>query len=100
MAGEAWLKGTVPHAYAAQTLRTAKETIEEELKTVEEQQPEGAATLQASLAARARSLVQVVERMRAAVESRDGSNVPQLLKQLETEEQAVKLIAEGGGIQP
>jgi hypothetical protein len=105
MAGEAWLKGNVPHAYAAQTLRTAEESLQEELKTIEEQPSEaspaqGSSTLQASLAARGRGLVQLIDRMRAAIESRDESTVAQLLKQLEREEQAVKMMSAGGGVQP
>ena len=101
MAGESWLKGTVPHAYAAHTLRMAEASLQEEAKTIQEQQASGGTTaLHAALAAQALKLGQSVEQMRAAVERRDGSSLAQLLKQLEAEEQAAKALGEGGGVRP
>jgi len=100
MVGEAWLKGAVPNAYAAHTLRTAGESLSEAIRTLSEQSPEGVAELQTSLMGQARSLEQLVEQMRAAVENRDGSALSQLLKQLEGEEQTIKALAKNGGIQP
>jgi hypothetical protein len=100
MVSEAWLKGYLPHAYAARTLRTAQETLSEEVKTIQEQSSEGVAELHTSLISQARSLEQLIGQMRAAVESRDGSTLSQLLKQLEGEEQTVKASARSGGAQP
>ena len=37
MVGEAWLKGSVPRAYAAQTLLAAEETLQEETRTIQGQ---------------------------------------------------------------
>lgn len=100
MTGEMWLKDNVPHAYASQTLRMAAESLQEELKTIDEQQAASASTLSSTLAAKARELMQLIEQMRAAVENRDKSSVAQLLKQLEAEEQAVKAMSEEGGAKP
>ena len=99
MAGEAWLKGTVPHAYAARTLRTAEETLEDEARTIQEQaQDKG--ELQASLASRVRETGQVIDRMRAAIESRDAQTLDGLLKQLAAGEQTMKGLVSSGGVQP
>jgi len=95
MAGEAWLKGSVPRAYTAQTLLAAEETLQEETRTIQGQQ---ASELQASLLGRTQSVDLVVGQMRAAVESGDKQALAQLLKQLEAEEQAVKSLA--GGARP
>jgi hypothetical protein len=99
MAGEAWLKGTVPHAYAARTLRTAHETLEDEARTIQEQ-PQDKGEFQASLVGQVRGISQVIDRMRAAIESRDAQTLDGLLKQLLTEEQAMKGLASSGGVQP
>ena len=95
MAAEAWLKGSVPRAYTAQTLLAAEETLHEEARTIQAQQ---ASEPQASLLARAQSAGQVIGQMRAAVEGDDRQALAQLLKQLEAEEQAVKSLA--GGARP
>lgn len=100
MAGEAWLKDHVPHAYAERTLRTAQETIQEETKTAQEQKPDGAAELQSSLVAQAREIEQLIDQMRAAVEKRDKETLAQLLKRLEAEEQAIKASDKSGGVKP
>lgn len=100
MVGEAWIKGAVPNAYALHTLRTAKESLSESIKTLSEQNPEGAAELQTSLMGQARSLERLVDEMRGAVQNRDGGALAQLLKQLEGEEQTIKTLARNGGIQP
>jgi hypothetical protein len=100
MVGEAWLKGAVPNAYAAHTLQTADESLSEAIRTLSEQSSEGVAELQTSLTGQARSLKQLVEQMRAAIENRDGSALPQLLKQLEGEEQTIRTLAKNGGLQP
>jgi hypothetical protein len=100
MVGEAWLKGAVPNAYAAHTLQTAKESLSEAIRTLSEQSSEGVAELQTSLMGQARSIGQLVEQMRVAVENRDGNALSQLLKQLEGEEQTIKALARNGGIQP
>lgn len=100
MACEAWLKGTIPHAYATHTLRTAQEMIEDEAQTIQAQ-PQGASgELQASLASSALGTAQVINQMRAAVERRDNQALSQLLRQLEAEEQAIKGAAKSGGVQP
>jgi phytoene/squalene synthetase len=100
MAGEAWLKGTVPHAYAARTLRTAEETLEDEARTIQEDKSQDAAELRASLAGHVRGVSQVVGQMRAAIESRDAPTLDGLLKQLEAGEQKIKALAGSGGAQP
>jgi hypothetical protein len=100
MVGEAWLKGYLPHAYASRTLRTAQETLSEEVKTVEAQGSEGVAELHTSVMSQARSLEQLIGQVRAAVENRDGSTLSELLKQLEREEQTIKALARSGGVQP
>jgi hypothetical protein len=100
MAGEAWLKGDVPNAYAAHTLRAAEASISEEIKTLQEQKLDGVAELQASLMSRAQSVQPLIGQMRAAVEKRDGSALSPLLKQLEGEEQTIKALAGSGGVQP
>lgn len=100
MASEAWLKGTVPHAYAAHTLRTAQETIADEAQTIQEESQAGAAELPASLAGRVRGLGQLIGGMRAAIEKRDGEALAQLLKQLEAEDRALRGVIDGGGARP
>ncbi|MDT5061860.1 MAG: hypothetical protein QOH63_2319 [Acidobacteriota bacterium] len=100
MVGEAWLKGYLPNAYAARTLRTAQETISDEAKTIQEQSSEGVAELHTSLMGQARSLEQLIGQMRAAVENRDGNALAPLLRQLEGEEQTIKALAKNGGVQP
>jgi hypothetical protein len=100
MVGEAWLKGYLPHAYAARTLRTAQETISEEAKTIQGENPGEVAELHASVLGQARSLEQLIGQMRAAVENRDGSALSQQLKQLEGEEETIKALAKSGGVQP
>ena len=99
MVGEAWLKGTVPHAYAARTLRTAQVSLEDEARTIQEQ-PQGKGELQASLANQVRGISQVIDKMRAAIESRDAQTLDGLLKQLLAEEQKIKGLASSGGVQP
>lgn len=100
MTGEMWLKGNVPDAYASRTLRTAQESLQEEVKTIDEEQPAGTLTPSSTLAANGRELVQLIKQMRESVEDRNESNVAQLLKQLEAEEQAVKAMNEEGGAKP
>jgi hypothetical protein len=100
MAGESWLKGSVPRAYASQTLRAAQETIEDEAQTIQGQPADENSQLQSSLAGQARELGQVIDRMRASVESGDNNALTQLLKQLDAEAQALKASAEGGGVGP
>lgn len=100
MVGEAWLKGYLPHAYTARTLRTAQETISEEAKTIQGENPSEVAELHASVLGQARSLEQLIGQMRAAVENRDGSALSQQLKQLEGEEETIKALAKSGGVQP
>jgi hypothetical protein len=100
MVGEAWLKGYLPRAYAARTLRTAQETISEEAKTIQGQSSEGVAELHTSLMSEAQSLEQLIGQMHEAVEYGDGSTLAPLLKQLEGEEQTVKALAKNGGVQP
>jgi hypothetical protein len=100
MASEAWLKGTVPHAYATHTLRTAQEMMEDEAQTIQEESQAGAAELQTSLINRVRGLGQLIDRMRAAIEKRDNEALSQLLKQLEAEDQTIKELAKSGGAQP
>jgi len=98
MAGEAWLKGSVPQAYAAQTLRAAQETLQEEAKALEEALPNSAAAeLHASLLKQARSIAGVIGQMRAAVEKRDRQTLSHLLKQLEAEQQALHALSKRGG---
>ena len=98
MVGEARLKGSVPRAYTAQTLLAAEETLQDEARTIQGQQAEGAAELQAALLARTQSVGLVIGQMRAAVEGSDKQALGQLLKQLDAEEQAIKSLA--GGAQP
>ena len=98
MVGDAWLKGAVPHAYVTKTLVNARETLQEETKTIEELKPEAGAELRAQLLDQTRSVGQLVEQMRAAIEKKDNQTLAQLLKQLEAEEQAVKATAKSGGV--
>jgi hypothetical protein len=100
MASEQLLKGAVPRAYAAQTLRAAAETLQEEAQTIQGVKADGAAAagLQASLLGRTQSLGQAVGQMSAAVESKDDQKLAQSLEQLKGEEQAVKSLA--GGARP
>lgn len=98
MAGEEWLKGSVPRAYTAQTLLAAEETLQDEARTIQGQQAEGATPEAQSLLARTQSVGLVIGQMRAAIESGDNQALAQLLKQLEAEEQAVKSLA--GGARP
>jgi|SRR5918911_4977980 uncharacterized protein YPO0396 len=94
MVGDAWLKGAVPHAYVTKTLVNARETLQEETKTIEELKPEAGA----ELLDQTRNVGQLVEQMRAAIEKKDNQTLAQLLKQLEAEEQAVKATAKSGGV--
>ena len=98
MAGEEWLKGSVPRAYAAQTLRAAEETLQEEAQAIQGQRAEGAAALQTSLLERTQAISQALGQMRAAVEGGDKRALAQLLEQLGAEERAVKSLA--GGARP
>jgi hypothetical protein len=99
MVCEAWLKGTVPHAYAAHTLQTAGETLEDEAGTIQEQSGEGG--LQSSLVKEVRGVGQIINGMRAAIESRDNQALTLLLKQLYAEEQALNALAgSSGGARP
>ena len=98
MVAEAWLKGSVPRAYTAQTLLAAEETLQDEARTIQGQQADGAAELRVSLLGRTQSIGLVIGQMRAAVESRDDQALARLLKQLAAEEQAIKSLA--GGAQP
>ena len=98
MTGEAWLKQALPRAYTAQTFRIAGETMQEEMKTIRERPGGGAAEPWASLFNQAGMVGQLTERMREAVEKRDDQALDQLLKQLETQEQAIKALAKSGGV--
>jgi hypothetical protein len=98
--GQSWLKGNVPHAYAAQTLRAAQETLEDEAQSIQEQSTEGDSQLQSSLAGQVRAISQVINLMRSSVESRDNNALTQLLKRLDAEDKAVKAAAASGGVGP
>jgi hypothetical protein len=98
MVGEAWQKGSVPHAYALETLSNAHKTLSDETKTIEELKPEAGAELRDQLLNQTRSINQVIEQMRAAVEKKDNQALAQLVKQLEAEEQTVKATAKSGGV--
>ncbi|HUQ33000.1 MAG TPA: hypothetical protein VM095_12845 [Pyrinomonadaceae bacterium] len=100
MVCEAWLKGNVPHAYAAQTLQAAQETLEDEARIIQEQAGEGNPQLQSSLALQVRVLGQVINSMRVAVDSRDNQTLAQLLKRLDAEDQATKAMTGSGGVGP
>ena len=91
MAGEEWLKGSVPRAYAEQTLRAAAETLEEEAQAIQGQGAEGAAQW-------TRAAGVTIGQMRAAVEGGDKQALAQLLEQLKAEEQAARSLA--GGARP
>ncbi|HKR00577.1 MAG TPA: hypothetical protein VJT09_07880 [Pyrinomonadaceae bacterium] len=99
MTGEAWAQGSVPRAYAAHTLRTAREALQEETGTIGEP-AQGGGELQASLAARTEKVAQVIEGMRATVERDDKQALTQLLEQLKAEEREMKALAASGGVQP
>lgn len=101
MVGEAWLKGAVPYAYAAETLRAAQETLSEEIRTLQGEKPEGGTLeLHNSVLERARGIEQVIGEMRASIEKRDSQSLSHLLKQLEAEEQATKALMQTGGPKP
>ena len=91
LAGEAWLKGSVPRAYAVQTFRVAAETLEDEAQTIQGQQAEEATGLTRAAGA-------TIGRMRAAVAGGDRQALAQLLGQLGGEEQALRSLA--GGARP
>ena len=91
MTGEQWLKGSVPRAYAAQTLRAAAETLEEEAQAIQGQEAAGAAELTRAAGA-------TIGRMRTAVEGGDRAALARLLEQLKAEEQAARSLA--GGARP
>ncbi len=91
MVGEQWLKGSVPRAYAAQTLQVAEETLEEEAQAIQGQKAEGATELTRATGA-------TIGQMRAAVEGGDKEALAQLLGRLGEEERAVKSLA--GGARP
>ena len=91
MAGEEWLKGSVPRAYAAQTLQAAEETLEQEAQAIQGQQAEEAAGLTRATGA-------TVGQMRAAVEGGDRQALAQFLERLKAEEQAARSLA--GGARP
>ena len=88
MAGEEWLKGSVPRAYAAQTFRAAEETLREEARAIQGQRAEAAAGLTRAAAA-------TVRQMRAAVEGGDTRALAQFLERLKAEERAVRSLAGG-----
>ena len=98
MTGEQWLRGSVPRAYAAQTLRAAEETLQEEAQTIQEQRVEGTTELQTSLLGRTQAISRTLGQMRAAVEGDDKQSLAQLLEQLGGEEQAIRSLA--GGARP
>jgi hypothetical protein len=91
MAGEQWLKDAVPRAYAAQTLRAAEETLEEEAQTIQGQRAERAVELTRAAGA-------TIGQMRAAIVGGDKQALARLLEQLAAEERAVKSLA--GGARP
>ena len=91
MAGEQWLKDAVPRAYAAQTLRAAEETLEQEAQASQGQQAEEAAGLTRATGA-------TIGQMRAAVEGGDRQALAQFLERLKAEEQAARSLA--GGARP
>ena len=91
MTGEQWLKGSVPRAYAAQTLRAAEETLAEEAQAIQGLEAGGATELTRAAGA-------TIGQMRAAVEGGDKEALAQLLEQLKAEEQAARSLA--GGARP
>jgi hypothetical protein len=95
--GQSWLKGNVPRAYAVQTLQAAQETLDEEAQAIGEQSTEGNSQIKSSLAGQARGLSQLINLMRAAVDSSDNQTLTQLLKRFDAEDEAMKAVAGTGG---
>ena len=95
---DSWREGTVPTPYAKKTIEAARETLRDELKTIQ-----GSSTIPAdacaALSERAQSLDALTEAMSRAVQSEDRAATEQLAGSLSQEEQLLGSLAQQAGAQ-
>ncbi len=94
MAGDAWIHGNVPTAFAKQTLSKAQTKLHEETDTLaHSSNPTQRRTILENL----QRLESTVSRMATAVEHEDHTVMTQQLKQLSTQQQRLSSLAKTAG---
>ena len=96
MVGDAWINGTVPTAYAKQTLEAAQQSLQEEMDTLA-QGSTVPSDRRTKLLETLQSLEQTVGQMATAVEQEDRAALTQQMQQLSTEEQTIGTLAKNAG---
>lgn len=89
MTGDAWSRGSVPTAYAKQTLSTAQEKLHEETDTLLTSTD---STQRRTILEHLQRLETTVKQMSRAVEQGDHAALAQELKQLSTQEQIISTL--------
>lgn len=98
MAGNAWARGSIPTAYAKQTLQQASEQLRADVQALSALQLAqtpiaGGAPLKQHL----ERLQAVAQQMVAALDKGDRASMAEQVKRLATEEEAVKAVSAGAG---
>lgn len=97
MVGDAWVRGSVPTAYAKQTLSTAQQELQKESDTLA--QLSISPTQRPTLLENLHRLEQTVGQMSTAVEQADRTAMTQEIQKLSLAEQKVKKFAQSKGMQ-
>jgi hypothetical protein len=90
MVGDSWIKGAVPEAYAKQTLQAAQSELHKQGNTLAKVAP---AQIQTQLSDQLQQLEQTIGQMTLAVEHKDRPAMIQQIRQLSTQEHAIKVLA-------
>jgi hypothetical protein len=97
MVGDTWVQGSVPSAYARQTLQTAQTELQNESKTLAKVAPVGQ---RASALSTLHQLDQTVGQMAAIAAQHDKAAMSSHLEQLSIQEKAINQLIAASGEQP
>lgn len=97
MTGEAWIRGSVPTAYAKQTLQTAQQEIRKQTTTLNK---DASVQNNKQLLAQLKSIDQTVGQMSMAVAQENRPVVAQQIQQLLIEKKALSALTKTTGGKP
>ncbi len=95
MVGDAWIHGSVPTAYAKQTLSTAQKKLHKQTDTLAHSSTDS--TQRRAILEQLQCLESTVGQMSMAVEQKDKTAIAQQLKHLSTQEQTISTLAKFAG---
>lgn len=89
MVGDAWIKGTVPEAYAKETLSKTQEELQKETETLK---LADSAPAHSQILEQLKQLKDTVAQMSKAVEQKDQQAMNQQIQQLSSQEQTISTL--------